>query len=43
LHFELDCALINVFSTLDSQPSSLRHRIGGTIEAELVKTFAVCC
>jgi len=30
-------------SSLDSQPSSLRHRSGGTIEAELVKTLAVCC
>lgn len=30
-------------STLDFRPSSLRHRIGGTIDAELVETFAVCC
>jgi hypothetical protein len=30
-------------STLDIRPSSLRHRIGGTIEAELLKTLAVCC
>ena len=43
------CALLDIVrtpvrenSTLDFQPSSLRHRSGGTIEAGLVKMLAVC-
>ncbi len=36
-------AIISIFSTLDSQPLSLRHRGDDTIETETIKTHAVSC
>ncbi len=34
---------VEYLSSLDIQPSSLRHRKGGEIEVEMIKTPAICC